>query len=518
MAAAGPCGAACAAGHDRSRRGDGSAGEGRQSGPCVLHRIRLRALCGLRAIGAHRCALRHTAEARDRRPARHDERPRDRGRDAKRGAPLPGDAGGVGRSGGAGIPARGRARGGGPAVVPARARQETRSVPGRRRRAPPRSSREPDRRDHCAAPGIASRRPHHPDAAQPERGARGARASGFGSRAQARQRAGFLFALGGGVDGVRHRLGRGGARTACSGRHPVRLVVPAAGRQRSDGRRNVVSRILILAGLLSGAAVAQPQPLALDAAVNLALQRNSDLQRQILLSLSAEQDRVIARSAVLPQLTFNASAAEQRTNGLQVVQGVLVPGTFQTERHTTYEPLYSSRLQLSQLVFDGGKWWNNLAAADLGEQASREQVDEQRLQITYLVEQRFYELVRAQRQLAVLAEAATRSRDQANYTQRLFEGGRATQADVYAARANRDNDEVQRLGQERVVELARSDLSTAIGLDPGSPLTVAEPQNMMSTPVQPPPVPDAICSGVAPRPRRSRSSRRRAATAWHRRA
>jgi len=165
--------------------------------------------------------------------------------------------------------------------------------------------------------------------------------------------------------------------------------------------------------MVSGAAVAQPQPqaLTLDAAVNLALQRNSDLQRQLLLALSSEQDRVIARAAVLPQLTFNASAAEQRTNGLQVVQGVLVPGTFQTEQRTTYEPVYASRLQLSQLVFDGGKWWNNLSAADLGEQASREQVDEQRLQITYLVEQRFYELVRAQRQLAVLGEAATRSRD-----------------------------------------------------------------------------------------------------------
>jgi outer membrane protein len=258
-----------------------------------------------------------------------------------------------------------------------------------------------------------------------------------------------------------------------------------------------VSRILVLAGLLSGAAVAQPQPLTLDAAVNLALQRNSDLQRQLLLSLSAEQDRVIARSLVLPQLTFNASAAEQRNNGLQVVQGVQVP---QLQQKTTYEPLYSSRLQLSQLVFDGGKWWNNLAAADLGEKASREQVDEQRLQIIYLVEQRFYELVRAQRQLAVLGEAAARSRDQANYTQRLFEGGRATQADVYAARANRDNDEVQRLGQERVVELARADLSTAIGLDPGSPLSVLEPENMMSTPAQPPPVPDAIARALDNRP------------------
>src|SRR5205085_4888886 len=134
---------------------------------------------------------------------------------------------------------------------------------------------------------------------------------------------------------------------------------------------------------------------------------------------------------------------------------------------------YQAELRLTQLIFDGGKWWNNIAAADLGVQSGMAQVDEQRLQITYLVEQRFYELVRAQRQLQVLSEAATRSRDQADFTQRLFEGGRSTQADVYAARANRDNDEVNRLGQERAVELARSDLASSIGFDPGAPLNVS---------------------------------------------
>jgi len=249
--------------------------------------------------------------------------------------------------------------------------------------------------------------------------------------------------------------------------------------------------------IVSVAAVAQPRPLTLDEAVKLALQRNSDLQRQVLLALSAEQDRVISRSAILPQLTFNASAAEQRVNGIQVVSGVEIPTTVQ---RTAYGELYSSRLSVQQLVFDGGKWWNNLSAADLGLSASRAQVDEQRLQITYLVEQRFYEMVRAQRQLAVLGEAATRSRDQANYTQRLFEGGRATQADVYAARANRDNDEVTRLGQERAVELARADLSSAIGLDPGAPLTVMEPANMMAEPAQPPPLQPAIERALDSRP------------------
>jgi outer membrane protein TolC len=267
---------------------------------------------------------------------------------------------------------------------------------------------------------------------------------------------------------------------------------------------NGVSRALVLALALSTGALAQQDqqhPLTLDEAVRLALSRNTDLRRQILLSLSAEQDRIIARSAILPQLTFNGSASEQRVNGAQVLQGIEVPtGGPTSVQQTNYGPLFSSGLRVQQLVFDGGRWWNNLSAADLGLQASRAQVDEQRLQITYLVEQRFYELVRAHRQLQVLSDAAQRSRDQADFTQRLFEGGRSTQADVYAARANRDNDEVTRLGQERTVELARADLSSAIGLDPGAPLVVAEPPNMMAPPGVAPALADAIQRALAQRP------------------
>src|SRR5260370_11497334 len=241
--------------------------------------------------------------------------------------------------------------------------------------------------------------------------------------------------------------------------------------------------------------LAQARPLTLDDAVKLARERNPDLRKQVLLALSAEQDKVIARSAILPRLGLNASAAEQRVNGVQYFQGVPLPGL-----GTSYGETSSSSLKLTQLVFDGGRWWNTLSASDLGLQASEAQVDEQRLQITYLVEQRFYELVRAQRQLLVLADAARRSRDQAEFTQRPLERRRSTQADVYAARANRDNDEVNRLGQERAVELARVDLSAAIGLEPGQPLTVSEPQNLMSEPAQAPALAQALDRPPANRP------------------
>jgi len=59
---------------------------------------------------------------------------------------------------------------------------------------------------------------------------------------------------------------------------------------------------------------------------------------------------------------------------------------------------------------------------------------------------------------------------------------------------------VTRLGQERNVELARADLSVAIGLDPGTPLTVTEPLNMLAEPVQPPALPQALERALSNRP------------------
>ncbi|HEY2028957.1 MAG TPA: TolC family protein [Myxococcales bacterium] len=276
-----------------------------------------------------------------------------------------------------------------------------------------------------------------------------------------------------------------------------------------------MARSFLAVILLSLAAAAQPQPpqsaqppqplqppqsvqpLTLDQAVQIALQRNPDLQKQVLTQLSSEQDRVIARGAILPRLDFNASVSRTRVGPGDVVvnNGLTIPG-----QPLAFINQYNGSITLQQLIFDGGKWWNNIAASNLTSDANRALVDEQRLQIAYLVEQRFYELVRAQRQLAVFADAARRSRDQADFTQRLFDGGRATQADVYAARANRDNDEITRLGQERTVELARADLAVAVGVDPSEPLNVVEPQGMMAEPAQPPPARDAVDVALSKRP------------------
>jgi outer membrane protein len=221
------------------------------------------------------------------------------------------------------------------------------------------------------------------------------------------------------------------------------------------------------------------QPITMEQAVAASLELNPDLIKTRLLSQSAVQDQVLAKANILPNLNFNASYGLTRVGGGEFLGNQTIQGTtvsfFNPVQHY---PSYGIGLSVRQLIFDGGKWWNNLEVADKAYASTKEQIAEQRLQTIFTVRQRFYELVRAQRQLDVLKEAAVRSRDQADWTQRLYEGGRATQADVYAARANRDNDEVNRLGQEAKVESARQDLAIGIGRDPTAPLNVIDPPEL----------------------------------------
>src|SRR5207302_9720082 len=69
-----------------------------------------------------------------------------------------------------------------------------------------------------------------------------------------------------------------------------------------------------------------------------------------------------------------------------------------------------------------------------------------------------------------------------------------------AARANRDNDEILRLGAERTVDLARVDLALSIGFDLVEPLAAAEPPGLMDDPAQPPPAKEAVARALEVRP------------------
>jgi outer membrane protein TolC len=266
-------------------------------------------------------------------------------------------------------------------------------------------------------------------------------------------------------------------------------------------------RALLFLLALSAASPAASSPgrtrVTLERALAMAQARNAELRRSALRIGSAEADKRLARAAMLPHVRVDASVERDWAEGGEVNGSFVDPVTGRTVLLRTPAQTFSSYaagVTLQQLLFDGGRTSNAFEASERGLAAARESMDEARLQTAFLVEQQFYELVRAQRRLQVLTEAAARSRDQAQATQRLFDVGRQTLADVYAARTNRDNDEMNRMGQEARVEVARQELAVTIGADPGEPIAIEEPPGLLDDPARAPAVDSAIAKALASRP------------------
>ena len=95
--------------------------------------------------------------------------------------------------------------------------------------------------------------------------------------------------------------------------------------------------------------------LTIEQAIQIALDRNYDLRRSEYQAATAEQNLVLARSIILPQLGFNGSVTKIRQGaGTQVISGL--PFVRATDIFTQYV----GNVVLRQLVFDGGNCWNNL--------------------------------------------------------------------------------------------------------------------------------------------------------------
>jgi len=203
---------------------------------------------------------------------------------------------------------------------------------------------------------------------------------------------------------------------------------------------------------------------------------------------------VIARSAILPSVDFNASVGVTRQGAGKTSSSRAnrsPKARVSTAPATQDSPSGSS----SSTVASGEQH----VRANLGLEATQAQVDEQRLQITYLVEQRFYELVRAQRQLQSSAMprsgAATRQITRCGCS-RAAGPPRPT----FTPRAQTGTTTRCSGSARNAPSSWRAPTLDRHRLDPGAPLTVVEPPNMLAEPNQPPAVQDAVERALTKRP------------------
>lgn len=224
-------------------------------------------------------------------------------------------------------------------------------------------------------------------------------------------------------------------------------------------------------------AVATPSraagPITLDDALAEADHASADLRLARADVAISRADRTGAISGALPRLDLSATFGHTFINASELAlnpitnQPELVQGTLDSEA-------YSAALQLRQTLFDW-RTFQDIEASGWSARADERRYDEAALTIAFEVTRRFYELIRAERSLAVLEKTAARSQELVDRADALFTAGRAPKSDTFSARVNLQNDRIAVEQQGTRVSQARSALAQILGRRMPDALEVVAP-------------------------------------------
>lgn len=205
----------------------------------------------------------------------------------------------------------------------------------------------------------------------------------------------------------------------------------------------------------------------------------------------AEQQVRVARSAILPQLTLNGTVGgalfgPQRTFSTvpEVDETGSVTGFTQRSvdvNTTATRASFELSATVGQLLYDGGRWWNQIAQAGALAEAEAGQAQEQRLASEFEGVRRFFELYRAQEVRNLFEANVKRSEAQVERAQALFEAGRGQRVDVFSARVNLGNDRLEVVRQAARIAAAQGDLAVWIAR-PGTQALVASAPDSLDRP------------------------------------
>jgi outer membrane protein len=246
------------------------------------------------------------------------------------------------------------------------------------------------------------------------------------------------------------------------------------------------------------------------------------------LSLTEAVEVALLHSPQALAARYNAEASQARTGQArsgwlpQLNSTTLARGdySYQTGTATGKETVssfrYSSSLQLNQLIYDFGRTSGRIGAAEAGARASREDAEATRAQLALAAMTSFFTVL----QNEALREVAYVNLEQQNrrlqQAESFFKIGTRPQIDVLIARTAVANAQLQVVQMQGNVQIARTQLLSALGLPEGewgawlnrplvpmlpAPLPLETAATASTIPGQPAPLPDAVIDeALAQRP------------------
>jgi outer membrane protein len=236
---------------------------------------------------------------------------------------------------------------------------------------------------------------------------------------------------------------------------------------------------------------AEPAALTLPEAVKIALEKNPLRKVALADTKLASADIREARSAFLPRLTFFETATRGNDPvyvfGSELRQQRFTSADFALNKLNTPTPFgnFSTRFGGTWNLFDSFANWHGMNRAKQMNDAAGHQLGRTEQEIVYRVVDAYYGVLLAAKQLEVAEQAAKTSQSIMDRSQARFDSGLVVESDLLTAKVRMAARQQERIRARNNLDLARAQLSTAMGVPVDSVFQPSEAlgERMLPVPV-----------------------------------
>ncbi|MBD3375819.1 hypothetical protein GF406_12355 [candidate division KSB1 bacterium] len=244
------------------------------------------------------------------------------------------------------------------------------------------------------------------------------------------------------------------------------------------------AQVLLILFVCSMAFAQTENPLSLQECIDIALQNNSNLRIAELQVDYADANVTSAWSSVLPTINTSFQSGKFIQGARKVTTDVPLgidpkTGQINYEQRTIVQDRvernsHSAQISLNQNIYDFGRSRNNIKGAKSAKQSYEHSMQNTRLLVIQNVKAAFYDLLKEMRLQQVYQQAVTLAQEQVDESQTRLEIGLASQAEVFQSKVNLGRNRTQLITQQNLVEMARANLNTALGREPGLSVDIVE--------------------------------------------
>ncbi|MGC8595343.1 MAG: TolC family protein [Candidatus Kryptoniota bacterium] len=209
-----------------------------------------------------------------------------------------------------------------------------------------------------------------------------------------------------------------------------------------------------LFGLLvyTGTLFAQSDTLTLEQCLDIALKNNPQIKLAEGAFESSESSLMLSRSALLPQISGQASGTKNA--GTFLFGPIARPGAFEN---------YSAGFQAQQLIFDFGKTISRVKASSDIVEASREDLRSVRQDVALNTNIAYFNYLQAVRIAKVQEEALEQAKQHLKRAEAFYHAGTAPQFDVAKAEVDVANSKVNLINAKNQIKISRIQLENVLG-------------------------------------------------------